>query len=96
MLSKLSASQVANTHIIQFSGSHNHGCQLGHSTGTINWTGGPTEVEHGAYGMGPVNSAFYVSSNIPGRPVVSTGGPNQDLPKSSLISFSGIVENDPN
>ncbi|KAJ5874361.1 Cytochrome P450, partial [Penicillium soppii] len=53
MLSKLSASQVANTHIIQFSGSHNHGCQLGHSTGTINWTCGPTEVEHGAYGMGP-------------------------------------------
>ncbi|OQE37119.1 hypothetical protein PENCOP_c010G00463 [Penicillium coprophilum] len=37
ILSKLSVAQVGNTYYTDFSGSTNHGLQVGHSTGTLNW-----------------------------------------------------------
>ncbi|KAJ5154502.1 Cytochrome P450 [Penicillium coprophilum] len=37
ILSRLSVAQVGDTYHIDFSGSTNHGLQVGHSTGTLNW-----------------------------------------------------------
>jgi chromosome segregation ATPase len=39
ILSKLSIPEVGNKYGIYFSGSHNSGMQIGHSTGSINWNG---------------------------------------------------------
>lgn len=42
ILSKLSIPVAGNTYEVTFSGSHNSGMQIGHSTGTINWNGSGT------------------------------------------------------
>jgi hypothetical protein len=42
ILSELSIPELGNTYEITFSGSHNSGMQIGHSTGTINWNGSRT------------------------------------------------------
>jgi hypothetical protein len=39
ILSKLSTPESGNKYAIHFSGSHNSGIQVGHSTGTINYNG---------------------------------------------------------
>ena len=42
ILSKLSIPEAGNIYEVTFSGSHNSGMQIGHSTGTINWNGSRT------------------------------------------------------